>query len=244
MKTGDVYQTAKYGWLRVISYYNAKKVVVQFEDTGYQKTTRAEHIRNDLVCDPTTKRVCGVGIYDIYDRRERSRSYNVWYDIIRRCYDPSCKAYHRYGGRGVEVCDEWKIFSEFNKWFELNYIEDYELDKDILDKTNTVYSPETCVFVPKRINSLCLISNKNRGDLPIGVTYHHGDRVKRYQAAMKKNDTKISLGYYLTAEEAFYAYKEEKEKFIKEIAEEYHQLNCICDRVYSALMSWSIDIDD
>lgn len=42
--------------------------------------------------------------------------YSVWQGMKRRCYNPNCKMYYRYGGRGITVCDEWKTdFSQFVK---------------------------------------------------------------------------------------------------------------------------------
>ena len=32
--------------------------------------------------------------------------YNVWHSMHQRCEDMNHKAYQRYGGRGIEVCDE------------------------------------------------------------------------------------------------------------------------------------------
>lgn len=57
-----------------------------------------------------------------------------------------------------KVCDEWLNFQNFSEWFKNNYYEvegqRMELDKDILNKGNKIYSPNTCIFVPHNINNL------------------------------------------------------------------------------------------
>jgi len=43
--------------------------------------------------------------------------YGVYNDIIRRCEEPSRKAYPYYGGRGVYMCKEWRDnFIAFYQW--------------------------------------------------------------------------------------------------------------------------------
>lgn len=34
--------------------------------------------------------------------------YYIWYGMIDRCYNPKNESYHRYGGRGIAVCDRWR----------------------------------------------------------------------------------------------------------------------------------------
>jgi hypothetical protein len=34
--------------------------------------------------------------------------YQSWYGMIIRCRYPRNKCWHRYGGRGIVVCDEWR----------------------------------------------------------------------------------------------------------------------------------------
>jgi Zn finger protein HypA/HybF involved in hydrogenase expression len=34
--------------------------------------------------------------------------YKTWQSMLRRCYTPTNKAYPRYGGRGIIVCDAWR----------------------------------------------------------------------------------------------------------------------------------------
>lgn len=37
----------------------------------------------------------------------RTREYRAWKGMIDRCYDKKYKLYHRYGGRGIKVCERW-----------------------------------------------------------------------------------------------------------------------------------------
>ena len=97
----------------------------------------------------------------------------AWNSMIRRCYNNVYqKNYPTYGS--CEVCEGWHNFQNFAKWYEENYYEidgeKMNLDKDILVKHNKIYSPETCIFVPQRINELFTKSNKSRGEYPIGVS--------------------------------------------------------------------------
>ena len=80
-------------------------------------------------------------------------AFNVWNRMLRRCYDESLHKEHpKYAE--CRVCDEWMLFSTFERWFNEHYILGWELDKDILVKGNTIYAPETCCFVPHEINLL------------------------------------------------------------------------------------------
>lgn len=38
--------------------------------------------------------------------------YKIWGGIIYRCTNPSCKDWDLYGGRGIQVCDEWRTSFE------------------------------------------------------------------------------------------------------------------------------------
>lgn len=37
-----------------------------------------------------------------------NKTYVVWSCMVQRCYYPKHKSYHRYGGRGITVCDAWR----------------------------------------------------------------------------------------------------------------------------------------
>jgi len=139
------------------------------------------------------------------------------------------------------VCEEWRNFQNFAKWFEKNYkneiMEKWQLDKDILVKRNKVYSPETCAFVPREINCLFTKTTKVRGNLPIGVTKEYN----KFRAQSCSNKKRY-LGTFTTPEEAFQSYKKSKEIYIKEIADKWKGL--ISEQVYEAMYNYKVEIND
>lgn len=71
------------------------------------------------------------------------RLYRIWKAMHTRCYNQNSPAYSYYGGRGIEICDEWKSdFSSFPKWASGNGYSD-ELTIDRVDN-NKGYSPDNC----------------------------------------------------------------------------------------------------
>ena len=41
--------------------------------------------------------------------KEQRRKYDQWKGMVRRCYDTKLKGYKDYGGRGIYVCDRWRL---------------------------------------------------------------------------------------------------------------------------------------
>lgn len=83
----------------------------------------------------------------------------IFSSMKKRCYNPSCKSYKNYGGRGITICDEWrnpekvsikgtknnnitKGFVAFKEWALNNgYADNLTIDR--ID-TNKGYSPDNC----------------------------------------------------------------------------------------------------
>lgn len=40
-------------------------------------------------------------------RNRQSAMYKCWLNLRDRCYNPKCKAFKNYGGRGIKVCERW-----------------------------------------------------------------------------------------------------------------------------------------
>ena len=73
----------------------------------------------------------------------RKRLHNIWDKMIRRCNDVNCDSYQYYGAIGVDVCDEWQDYDNFEKWAITN---DYDVNLSI-DRHNNYsihYEPLNC----------------------------------------------------------------------------------------------------
>ena len=169
--------------------------------------------------------------------------------MLKRCYD---EEYHKKEPTYIdcEVCEEWLNYQNFAKWFYKNYYEISNekmcLDKDILIKGNKIYSPQTCIFVPNRINNLFVKSNNTRGEYPIGISYHKrksGNDCLRVDITLTNGKRKLlGLFSFNEIEKAFIYYKTEKEKIIKQVADEYKDLIPI--ELYDAMYKYEVEITD
>ena len=134
------------------------------------------------------------------------------------------------------------------EWIEENYYkvpgEVMCLDKDILYKGNKIYSRDTCIFVPQRINTLFVKNDNDRGDNPIGVSDLPSGN---YRVDCNNGYGKlIKLGVYSTKEEAFQVYKQYKEKVIKETIDSYKGKipEPFYSRLKEAMYNYEVEIDD
>ena len=197
------------------------------------------------------KLVYGVGDkgtkYSCRDGNTLSKEYNAWRSLLYRCNPKYWENLSCYAG--VTCTDNFKSFTFFYEWCQqqkgFGNIDDngksWHLDKDILVKGNKVYSEDTCVFVPQKINSLVIVKASKRGEYPLGVSLN---KISNKYVAHCNNGTGVKkyLGWFDTQEEAFICYKTYKESVVKKAAERYR--DDIDERLYQALLDYRVEITD
>lgn len=221
----------------IIKYTNNKNIDIQLECGLIIKNRCYIDLKRGKVYNPFRKGFYGVGYLGDgkYNKASDKKVFIRWVGMIRRCYSEKEQEKHPTY-KDVTVCEEWHNFQNFAEWFENNYIEVFELDKDILVKGNKIYSPETCCFVPQEINLIFKKGGQNK--YPTGIYYHKRDRL--YNASLPKN--KQGKRNFKTLEEAFQVYKTAKETYIKEVADKWK--NQITPQTYQAMYNYSVEITD
>ena len=133
----------------------------------------------------------------------KSKLYGVWKAITQRINNSNCKDFNDYGGRGITICDKWKIFVNFYNWSIEN---GYKIGLKIDRKNNNLgYSKDNCRYVTQFIQSrnTRLIKSTNTSGYR-GVCYRKDSN--KYRADIRVNNKRIGLGCFNTAIEAAKAY--------------------------------------
>ncbi len=142
-----------------------------------------------------------------------TKEYGIWAAMKQRCYDPNKDNYHRYGARGIKVCDEW-----------LNNFEQFYKDMGDCPEGLTIerkdcngnYCKENCVWDSKNMqgyNTNIRINNTS------GRTGVYCVKPNTWTAAIGAEDKLIHLGTFHSYDSAVKAREEAELKyygFIKE----------------------------
>ena len=234
--------------VEIIEYFTNINCTIQF--TNDSKTIKnkvtIQNLKMGKIKNPYHPSVyevgfVGIGKYTPSINKKDTKVYKHWSNMLQRGYSISLKEKHPTY-KNVIVCEEWHNFQNFAKWYEQNWKpwmdETWHIDKDILIKGNKIYSPETCTIIPSQINLIFVKKDVDRGEYPIGVSKHGN----KFQVSLSTNGVLKFLGDYLTIQEAFEAYKEAKESYIKEVADKWKEQ--ITEHTYQALINYKVEIDD
>lgn len=88
----------------------------------------------------------------------RTREYVIWVSMKQRCSNPKVYAYHRYGGRGIKVCDRWlESFPNFLMDMGKAPSPEHSLDRIDNDKN---YEPNNCKWSTRKEQSNNRVNTK------------------------------------------------------------------------------------
>lgn len=107
-----------------------------------------------------------------------SPTYTTWINMKKRCSDKNLRNYHRYGGRGITVCDRWvHSFKNFIEDLGEKPV-DYSLDR--VDN-NGNYEPGNCRWATR--HQQC--ANRVTNGKCVGVFFTN--QYKRWEAQLQYN---------------------------------------------------------
>lgn len=197
----------KYGNIKVLEYIDKDKHMKKLYKCkcclcGNIFETKGTSVKNRYVKSCGCLRRKNAGNLNKKHGMKNTEIYKRWQGMKIRCYNKKYHANHRYAGRGITICPEWK--NDFMKFYEdmsKSFFEGAELDRIDNDKG---YSPENCRWVIHKENSNNRAKYKNNSGYT-GV--HLGKKNKTYQVNLSHNRKVIYVGSYKTLEEAVKARK-------------------------------------
>ena len=235
--------------IRVLEYRSNIDVLIEFVGLNYITTARMGNIKDGKVGYPFHPNKYGAyfGIGP-YTKHDTPKVYDAWHQMFFRVYDENPLYTNLNSYKRLSICQEWFNYQIFAEWYinysnQLNpdFYNDYQIDKDILQwgiEGNRCYSPQTCCLVPSALNVALVNHNAERisePDLPVRVTDCSKGTRRNFSANISMYGESLYLGTFNDPMEAFSVYKFHKEKYIKELADYYFNLNCILKDVYDAL---------
>lgn len=221
----------KYDYSKVEYKGNKVKVCIVCHEHGEFWQRPNDHLSGhgcDICCFNNRKSlICGWGINDMVNQRH-TKAYRIWEHIIYRCKSnkrsKNIKSYE-----DCYISEEWKYFSCFKKWFDSNYIDGWNIDKDLFSDGKKIYSPETCCFLPKELNSII----KN------GVIINEMSCIQKkkdkFFVRLRSNGG-FSSKWFDNKEDAIMFYRKEKTKTVILIADKYRDKIPI--KTYEALKNF------
>lgn len=84
----------------------------------------------------------------------RPNSYRRWQHMLQRCHNPKDNDYHRYGGRGIAVCDRWRFGNHelSGYWLFIQDMGEPPTKEHSIDRVDNMrgYTPENCRWTTVR----------------------------------------------------------------------------------------------
>jgi thymidylate synthase len=136
------------------------KYLIQFLSNGYSSISSRPNIKKGQVINAYKPYIADVAYFGNPNKNINyyKQAYDLWYNMISRCYKTSNPFYKYYGEKNIFVEERWLCFEyfledikclpNFSKW--VLEPKEFDLDKDYYG--SNCYSRDTCYFLPKYEN--------------------------------------------------------------------------------------------
>lgn len=131
-------------------------------------------------------------------------SFRCWYNMVNRPYP------------NVEVCESWKVYENFAPWFYENFVDGFDLDKDLKVPGSKVYSPHTCMFIPSTLNRKLVSIWRTKG-----ITWHERSQKYRVQVFDVKRHKRHRVFSSTNIDACHSVYLEYKCQYFDYLAKQY-----------------------
>ena len=123
----------------------------------------------------------------------RTRQYRIWSGMVERTTNENNPAYVKYGGRGIDIPEEWKVFTNFWKDMSVGYSDELSIDRK---DNNKGYSKDNCRWVTNGTQQRNKRVTSSTGFRNITKNY------KGFKAAIQVDGKVHHIGTFDTAENA------------------------------------------
>lgn len=230
---GNIHTTNENCSIKIIEITSYRTRKIKFlDDYGYERVVGIPDILSGKIKNPYYTSIQGFGV--VGENSSKNKSYRIWRTMISRVHSNNKQVQYS----SISICDEWRFLDNFKAWFEKTYPTniaiDYniELDKDLLQLgiDSKLYSPSTCLWLPKRINLFLHNDYKTNTSGKTGV---YLNKYNSYVAQGHDFDTSktIRLGSFKTLQEASQAYEKHREEQAEKARQYLRDLNYLPEEI-------------
>ena len=239
-EVGTKHMTNEGYLVEIVDKIDVLRRKVRFED-GYEVIVKCYNVGAGNIKNHYHPSVCGVGYMGVGEYKSNldgkiTPEYSVWQNMLQRCYDEKYQeSLPTY--KDVAVCEEWLNFQNFADFYHKNYPRinevNFQLDKDLLQENikNKIYSPETCIFLPKNINTFFTNKQSDNTSGYTGVSWHKQHKKWQAQIRLFGENKKKFLGCFTTPKLASEVYQQARTIEAEKVKEYLRSLNYLPEEI-------------